>query len=494
MSKNTALVSDEPRETSPLIEDVDEQGVRSNVPVEKERDKEANRVIIILMLVVAIGAVAEEMIQSPMTRILEAVICYRHYEEADPSKILIGRKEIGPGAIGGVDEIYCKVNAVQSEMAMLRGWIHLFESVPGLLLAVPVGWAADRYGRKRFTMLIALGLFCREAWIAIVTWFWQAFDIRAIWFSTLSNFLGGGDTVFNALFFVIVSDVASEERRADIFLRLGAFNLAAMLATPPLAAWLMQYNPWIPELTGNVLQALSVLVFSFCPETLGFHKPSATQPHADGNSESDEIHADNVREPESQKQGLMTLWLHKIRDSTSFLHNDWRVLAMMVTFFTHSLINHNRLLVLQYFSKRYEITISMSTLLLQVRHGMILVLYMFILPYITKVMLRRLAKYPNAAQRKDLYLARASQAAWTIGWTLVGLSPNIPLAAISLAIGSLGQGMTLLLRSLLVTLLEPHHIARAYSVISVVEICGNMLGSPALAGVFSLGLSLSTLR
>ena len=82
---------------------------------------------------------------------------------------------------------------------------------------------------------------------------------------------------------------------------------------------------------------------------------------------------------------------------------------------------------------------------------------------------------------------------WTIGWTFVGLSPSLPLAAVSLAIAALGQGVTLLTRSFLASLLPPHHIARAYSIISVVETIGNMLGSPALAEIFTLGLSLGSL-
>ena len=96
----------------------------------------------------------------------------------------------------------------------------------------------------------------------------------------------------------------------------------------------------------------------------------------------------------------------------------------------------------------------------------------------------------ESAQRKDLYLARASQVLWTIGWTLFGLSPTIPFAAVSLATAALGQGMPILTRSFLTPLLPSHHIARAYSIISLAETIGNMLGSPALAEIFTLGLSL----
>jgi MFS family permease len=44
--------------------------------------------------------------------------------------------------------------------------------------------------------------------------------------------------------FVVLSDIAPEAQRANAFLRVGAFNILAQLVMPPLAAWLMKYNPW----------------------------------------------------------------------------------------------------------------------------------------------------------------------------------------------------------------------------------------------------------
>lgn len=55
---------------------------------------------------------------------------------------------VGPGAIGGVDEMYCKVDAVANELAMLDGYLSMFSFIPGLILAVPCGWLADKYGRE----------------------------------------------------------------------------------------------------------------------------------------------------------------------------------------------------------------------------------------------------------------------------------------------------------------------------------------------------------
>lgn len=488
MAEDRADDFNEPQEHSSLIT----KDVRDSL-----QDKKTNKSLLILTFVILLVSLGDDLLDSPMTRITEAVICYRHYEKIDPGKLLIGRDEVGPGAIGGVDELHCKADAVQSELALLRGWQSLFDSIPGLLLAAPVGWAADRYGRKPFVLLSLVGFLLQGAWPQFVTWFWQLFDIRAVWFSAFSGIMAGGIDAANTLFFVMVSDVASEAHRADIFFRLGAFSLGAMLTMPPLSAWLMKISsPWVPALTGTMLKLAGAAVFCLCPETLRFHKEERSttlsvhpQP-LDGSIGPGGGHADDgdAIEPESMEESSKLSWIDKLRATNRFLRDDWRVAALIVTFFGQAFLGKNRLLVLQYLSKRYKLSISEATLLMTTRSIMMFVLFLVIFPYISKLMLRR--QLAISAQQKDLHLARASYVLWTIGWALMGAAPNIPVAAVSLAIGALGQGTTLLTRSFLASLIQPHEIARAYSLISVVEIVGGMLGSPTLAGIFTLGLSM----
>ncbi|KAF2768201.1 hypothetical protein EJ03DRAFT_134701 [Teratosphaeria nubilosa] len=60
-----------------------------------------------------------------------------------------------------------------------------------------------------------------------------------------------------------------------------------------------------------------------------------------------------------------------------------------------------------------------------------------------------------SSQKKDLYLARISQALLVVGWSLLGLSPSIATVAISTSNASLGQGSYLLLRSFITSLALP---------------------------------------
>lgn len=205
------------------------------------RTREA--VMVALLLILFLASVGDQLMDSPQTRIVEAVICYRYYEEADPSKILIPRSAIGPGALGGVAELLCKADAVQQELSSLRGYQQLFDGLPTLILAVPYGWAADRYGRQPILLLGLASFVMRASWIQLVTWFWQSFDVRMTWLSAFYGLLGGGNAAVVALFFVMLSDLTPPAERAAVFLRGGAINIFAGLIMPPVAAWLMKYNP-----------------------------------------------------------------------------------------------------------------------------------------------------------------------------------------------------------------------------------------------------------
>nr|POE54174.1 efflux pump ustt [Quercus suber] len=445
-------------------------------------------VVWVVMVILVLLSFAEEISQPPQTRIMESVICYRYYETADPSKIQIGRDQIGPGALGGVPEMLCKVGAVQGELAELGGYQRVFDGLPALLLAVPFGWAADKYGRKPVFALSVLSLTLAALWINTVLWFFQLFAIRLTWLSTLSSLLGGGNPVFTGLFYVILSDVTTSTKRTALFLRALAVNIMAGLVMPPIAAWLMIYNSWIPILFGTVLNFGSLALVIFLPETLDF-KQSSLEYEGDSFGPATEV---QPVPPETMPGSIpASSYASRVvllaRQSTSFLTEDWRISVCIIPFVSHFLVAQTGRLMLQYYSSRYDLTFSQATLLLTIFSGFKVLLLSFILPHGSVAIMKY---FRLSDQQKDLYLARVSQIFVVVGWTSIGLAPNVPIVVGAMIVASLGHGALTLLRSFITTLVPAHHIARMYSVITIVDTLGSMFGSALLADLFQQGLTL----
>jgi len=450
------------------------------------------------MLSVLLFCMGDQLMDGPQTRIFEAVICYRYYEEIDPTKLLVGREAVGPGAIGGVAEMFCKVDAIQSDLAALRGWQQLFDGMPSLLLAMPMGWVADRFGRRPIILVGAVSLMIRSVWIQFVCWFWQAFDIRWIWLCGLVGGVGGGSTVLTTIVFVMISDITEAEQRANAFLRTGAFVLCATVVMPPLAAVLMGISPWIPTLGGTVLEFLAVVSFGLLPETLRYDHPSMPQrakpteplpapPPPYETLPAAAVLCDSLGPSYTQS---LRRWTRKVSSALAFLTDDWRVPVLLIPFLSHTLVGAIGQLILQYVSKRCQIKLSEAIYLTTIRNIVIVVLLFSILPVISNFIMR---KYSLSAQRKDLYLTRASLLILGIGWILVGLAPNIPLVGIALSISSLGYGSWFMLRSFIIGLIPNNRIAVVSSFLSLIDTLGFMAGSPLMAELFSRGLALGGL-
>ncbi|KAH8795064.1 hypothetical protein F5882DRAFT_426644 [Hyaloscypha sp. PMI_1271] len=59
---------------------------------------------------------------------------------------------------GGVEESFCKIEEIQRPLATLRGWKSMFETIPVLLVAVPIGRLGDHHGRRKIMALALVGV------------------------------------------------------------------------------------------------------------------------------------------------------------------------------------------------------------------------------------------------------------------------------------------------------------------------------------------------
>lgn len=92
----------------------------------------SSRAILIIMgVLILIVQCGDQFTEAPLTRIYESIYCYQYWEQEDPTKILLPRSAVGPGALGGVEEQWCKVAEVQGKIAMLKGTQLFLDCIPG---------------------------------------------------------------------------------------------------------------------------------------------------------------------------------------------------------------------------------------------------------------------------------------------------------------------------------------------------------------------------
>ena len=195
---------------------------RPPVPTASTPEKPWALLVILVFILITIVDVGAFLAEPPKTRVFEANICLAYYEENDPSKI---RSD------GSVPETLCKIDEVQQKLAMIFGWQDTFDAIPGLLLAIPFGALADKWGRKWIFVASLVGLQLNAAWILLICYF-RSLPLQMTWFSSAFFLIGGGPVVASALGITMISDIAPPDKRCVHHRPGKAFGLLTALALP----------------------------------------------------------------------------------------------------------------------------------------------------------------------------------------------------------------------------------------------------------------------
>ena len=89
------------------------------------------RTIIIILALIVIVEFATILQTPPAVRLFEIIYCREYYQLHNPGLI---------DEHGVVKEELCKVDAVQHNLASLRGWYSFFQYLPGTSVRAPVRW------------------------------------------------------------------------------------------------------------------------------------------------------------------------------------------------------------------------------------------------------------------------------------------------------------------------------------------------------------------
>ncbi|CCD52799.1 hypothetical protein BofuT4_P002460.1 [Botrytis cinerea T4] len=96
-------------------------------------------------------AFCEMVLVAPLISLFESSLCHSYYNFPSPSlSSKLNTQEI-------TSEM-CKIPEIQGPLATIRGWKSFGDTIPVLLVAIPIGNLGDRYGRRNIMALSLIGV------------------------------------------------------------------------------------------------------------------------------------------------------------------------------------------------------------------------------------------------------------------------------------------------------------------------------------------------
>ncbi|KAF1960919.1 MFS general substrate transporter [Byssothecium circinans] len=432
-------------------------------------------VVGLLFLLIAIIEVGAFLADAPKTRVFEANLCLRYFTEHDPSKI---------GPDGTIPEAECKIDEIQQQLAMIFGWQDTFDAIPGILLAVPFGALADKWGRKWIFAVSLLGLQLNSVWVLLICYF-RSLPLQWTWLSSAFYFLGGGPMVAVAVAMTMISDVAPPDKRTTVFLYATAAVLLSEMIAPIMASRLMEKGDWLPLLLALGIQQVGVTIAVFCPETI--HMQDQPEPR-----DSDRESATDVsRKAKDQGFGFRAQLGH-FKDAFIFLTSDTMLMIVVFSYLCNRSGRQAIQLLIRYASKRYNWEIKKAALLLSFRAATNLVSVAIFIPGVNFILLKYLRMPSHWA---DIWLARGSIILLSISFFIMGVAFEPPLLIIGLLVYNLGTGYAAAMRSIAIHVVggqSSPDIGKLMSLLAIVESIGLMFSGPIVNEMFKWGMDMGS--
>ncbi|KAJ5971438.1 MFS general substrate transporter [Penicillium vulpinum] len=408
---------------------------------------------------------------APQLRLLESIICQQYYEDLDPS-----------ASQAGIPEHLCKEEPVQAALAQLLGWQSFFDNIPGLLLALPYGILADKYGRRLIMTLSFVGQFIGMTWVLIVCWL--GLPIKAIWLSSLSLIIGGGSNVAASVSMMVITDSTPEIKRSQIFMYFNAVVIIAEIISPPIGSLLMKKSLWVPLLLNSVCGAISITLSWYMPETNRYAVRDKKSDYTKIPSSNDD---EELSTPPLEDSGSIMALVYSLKNSMRVIFTQKNIALLALSFLISTFARDSMAFLLQYISNRYSWPIAKTSWLFSFRAAAQLLQFMLILPWIDRKMSKRFEQQPR---KKDLYLAQISIVAITIGFAIIGIAPVVGLSMFGIAIYTAGSGFSTFARSLISSLTDPTMMGTLYSTLALMDTLGSLLAGPMMSWAFRWGMNL----
>ncbi|KAI4160902.1 MAG: hypothetical protein LQ342_005328 [Letrouitia transgressa] len=467
------------------------------------------RTVYLCALLRALATFSAAVSQVSRLRLLESNVCRSFYRSNNPTVI--------DKATDTVPEAECKGSTIQAQLAFLLGWDALFQNIPVLMVGLIYAVLSSRVNRKLLLCINISSNIAAKLYYYCICYFYNTFDIRLIWLSSLFDLVGGGKIVFDTLTLAVIAETVQTSSLSSFYFYISSVLTALRMIGFGGGAFLMKHGYWLPIGIGFGVWCTTlptVLFLRITPKEIYQSLPTdsieeyqletfvikddASDSGFESGSENVDDRNVNVNLGKQGRQGdddkvsrifsgqPETRWKDSLRH-TLVEANIYR-LALSV-FFIHELAMGIRDVAEQWVSKRYHLPLQNVSYILS-GETLLNAIILFMLPKLSGLVAR---KWELAPGEKDLFVASTSVLTAATGALFIAASWNIPLLLVSMAVFASGVGFHDALKSYVVLLIGAEHavrITRIYMCISILEVLANMVNGPLWAEFYQIGLNI----
>jgi MFS family permease len=418
-------------------------------------------------------------------RAIESMYCYEHYLAQDSPLAKLGKH---------IPERFCKDHSIQKQLAKTAGLIMFFRMLSAMIGAIPLGWLADRSGRKLVLILhkVNVTITC-IAWLVLYLMFPKV-PIWTLYLSGLSGMIGGNFDIGLAMLFASYTDVIpSATERATLFFLTTSMQYLAQTFCPTIGAFLMNLDGQGGTPQVNLTVSAVLAIFTAVLTIVAF--PETVQ-------ESRKDKSEDVEEPYEESTDATTA---STEESRWWLQRQWQKLfanlkasiagvgVLNIVLLTTSMLfaatgikSIDWFALVQYPVIKLHWTFSQASYIVTMEGFLMLFHFSVLLP-----LLNRLAVSYFRSPGAGHFATMAGSAALLIaGSTLIGFSSSTGAFVCAVVIYLFGAGLPTATQAYIVSLIEKNKVARVMATLSMASIGGKLIASILFPKILAIGLDL----
>jgi MFS family permease len=373
------------------------------------------------------------------------------------------------------------------------------------IMTIPLGFLAQRYGRRLVLNLNICSRLFMIGWAVVVGSFEALLPTKAVIAGPVLSFLGG-DCVFNSVIYALASDLTDDAvRRAIYFGYISSISYVVALLGPAMASTTMSLLLWLPFYLGMAVLGLALVIV---PVVAPSHRVSRARHGAH-------------QEEDEQRRGLLSSPILKAQDARrgTFIFRSvvdhiytlvaivashpWNFSLLLFSFFLTSLASADTKLLVQYISAKYQWTFASAGYLISGKAVVNFALLTLVIPWFLRT--RRLDDV-NSVDQANVRYAKYCLVVSVLG--ALGIAAAVEFWALvpSLVVYALGSALPIFTLSLLKSTQfcpqnsEDNNAPNAsgadnhvFSIVMLVKTMGSLLGAPLMAALWVRGIDIGGL-